>query len=83
MPRLDEWVKHPHNVRFVDLCQEAERLGFQLIRTRGSHHQYAREGVREILTLSPGRAGKAVPAQIRLLRGVVRMYALEHEGDTP
>lgn len=75
---LNKRVRDPHNVRFGDFCQEAERLGFALKRTKGSHRTCAREGVPEILTLSPGRSGKAVPAQIRKLRNLLRQYDLDH-----
>jgi len=86
MSLLDEWVQHPHNVRFRELCLEAERLGFTLRRVKGSHHHYAREDVPELLTLSPGPSGKAVPAQVRRLRSLARQYGLSGRGeghDTP
>ncbi len=81
MSRLDAWVRSPHNVRFQDFCAEAERFGFVLKRTRGSHRTYAKEEVPEILTLNPGRSGKAVPAQIRKLRNLVRQYHLSYTRD--
>jgi len=71
MDRLEQWARHPHNVRFADLCHEAERYGFSLIRVRGSHHQFARDDVPEILTLNPGPSGKVVPAQVRKLKRIV------------
>jgi len=79
MSRVEQWAKSPHNVSFRDLCREAERHGFRLSRTRGSHQTYVHDDVREILTFTPGRSGKAKPYQIRLLRDLVDQYGLSRK----
>ena len=65
MDRLERWVRHPHNVRFVDLCHELERLGLVLISIRGSHHKYEHRATHARLVLTPDRSGKAKAYQIR------------------
>ena len=79
MSLLDNWVRNPHNVRFVDLCREAERLGFELLGVRGSHHRYGHKGIRQRLVLTRGRSGKAQPYRIRQLRALAIEYGLGEE----
>ena len=53
------------NVSFGDLIRLLEALGFRLMRVDGSHHIYAKEGVREQANLQPDRSGQAKPYQVR------------------
>ena len=51
------------------------RLGF-VERTKGSHHIFRRQGVRELVNLQ--RDGShAKPYQVRQVRRIVLMYSLE------
>jgi predicted RNA binding protein YcfA (HicA-like mRNA interferase family) len=82
MHRLEEWVRHPHNVRFIDLCREAKRLGF-VGSVRGSHHTYRHPILHEKITLTRGASGKAHPYQIRQLHGLAVRYGLPLPEEDP
>jgi hypothetical protein len=62
------------NIRFGDLCTLLEHLGF-VVRIRGNHHIFTRDGVAEILNLQP-RGGKAKAYQVKQVRGVLTSYGL-------
>jgi predicted RNA binding protein YcfA (HicA-like mRNA interferase family) len=66
------------NVAFADLCQLVETFGFELRRTRGSHHVFVHPEVRELLTLQEV-GGQAKPYQIRQFLRLVERYALRME----
>jgi len=66
------------NLRFDDVRFLLLALGFSE-RVRGSHHIYARDGVREILNLQPREGGKAKPYQVRQVREVIVRYRLAGE----
>ena len=83
MDRLEQWARHPHNVRFIDLCTEAERLGFRLRSVKGSHHTYRHPVVREKITLSRGPSGKAPAYQIQQLHSLAVRYGLTPAEDDP
>jgi len=65
MRRLEQWARHPHNVRFVDLCHEVERLDFTFTGITGSHHKYEHLVTHSKLVLTPDRTGKAKAYQVR------------------
>lgn len=69
------------NVRFKDLTRLVEALGFELRRTRGSHHVYLRPDIDELLVLQPDKNGDAKPYQTRQLLRLVERYALRVEAD--
>jgi predicted RNA binding protein YcfA (HicA-like mRNA interferase family) len=57
------------SIRFDDLCQLLESLGFEK-RVRGSHHLFRKSGVEEKINLQ--RAGaNAKPYQVKQVRTVV------------
>jgi predicted RNA binding protein YcfA (HicA-like mRNA interferase family) len=57
------------SVRFDDLCQLLESLGFEK-RVRGSHHLFRKSGVEEKLNLQ--RAGtNAKPYQVKQVRSAI------------
>ena len=63
------------NIRFDDLRRFMLRLGF-VERTKGSHHIFRRQGVRELVNLQ--RDGShAKPYQVRQVRLIVVKYSLE------
>jgi predicted RNA binding protein YcfA (HicA-like mRNA interferase family) len=56
-------------IRFDDLCQLLEGLGFEK-RVRGSHHLFRKDGVEERINLQ--RAGtNAKPYQLKQVRAVI------------
>lgn len=65
------------NIPFTDLCHLLKRLGFEEHIT-GSHHNFRRDSVREILTLQP-RGNKAKPYQVRQVREIILEYGLGGE----
>jgi predicted RNA binding protein YcfA (HicA-like mRNA interferase family) len=56
-------------IRFDDLCQLLERLGFEK-RVRGSHHLFRKSGVEEKINLQHEGA-HAKPYQVRQVRAVI------------
>jgi hypothetical protein len=66
------------NVSFADMRKVVEAFGFELKRTRGSHHVFVRVGVPELLNLQDVR-GQAKPYQIRQFLSLVERYALTME----
>jgi predicted RNA binding protein YcfA (HicA-like mRNA interferase family) len=69
--------KSDANVDFDDLRRMLEWLGFQK-RTRGSHHIFRRQGVRELINLQR-EGSKAKVYQVRQVRRVLLRYGLEGE----
>ena len=69
--------KSDANIPFSDLCHLLDRLGF-IERISGSHRNFRREGVREILTLQPD-GSKAKRYQVRQVREIILEYNLEGE----
>lgn len=68
------------SIRFDDLRALLRALGF-VERIRGSHHVFARPGVREIINLQP-RNGLAKPYQVRQVRALIVRYGLGADRDT-
>jgi len=66
------------NVRFGDLTDLAEALGFRLVRISGSHHIFAQSNIPELLNLQDVR-GEAKPYQIRQFLRLVERYNLKLE----
>ena len=67
------------NVRFNDLCNLLERLGFEK-RTRGSHNIFRRAGIEEKVNLQKD-GNKAKPYQVRQVRDVIVKHGLGDEID--
>lgn len=71
------------NIRFNDLCQLLNALGFTE-RTRGSHHLFSRPGVREMINLQR-EGNQAKVYQVRQVRKILRQYRIggdRHEQNT-
>ena len=64
------------NFRFGEATALAKAFGFQLSRTRGSHHIFAHPNVRELVNLQEVD-GKAKPYQVRQLLEIVERYDLK------
>ena len=67
------------NIRFQDLCQLLNRLGFDE-RTRGSHHIFRKEGIEEKITLQRDN-NKAKVYQVRQVRSILLKHRLGGEKD--
>lgn len=72
---LERATNAPNNVRFEQLVGLVEAFGFELRRTRGSHHMFARPGIPELVNLQSDR-GKAKPYQVRAFLGLIERYNL-------
>jgi hypothetical protein len=77
---LKKALSSPANLRFREACALARSFGFHLSRVRGSHHIFARQGVRELLNLQDV-GGKAKPYQVRQLLDLVERYNLSLGGE--
>ena len=68
------------NVRFADLEQLIEVLGFRLKRIGGSHHFYVHPDIDAVLNIQPlGR--QATPYQARQVAELAARYSLTVEND--
>jgi hypothetical protein len=67
--------KSDANINFDELRNFLQWLGFEE-RTRGSHHVFRRNGVRELINLQR-EGSKAKVYQVRQVRQVVVRYGLE------
>lgn len=77
---LKRIVVAPHNVRFGDLLELADALGFQVARTEGSHHILTHPSLSELLNLQEVK-GEAKPYQVRQLLRLIERYDLCLEDD--
>lgn len=62
------------NIRFSDLVNLLEALGFEL-RIKGDHHIFTKRSVEEILNLQP-RGNKAKSYQVKQVRKMLTTYGL-------
>jgi predicted RNA binding protein YcfA (HicA-like mRNA interferase family) len=62
------------NINFEDLCNLLKDFGF-VMRVRGSHHIFRREGVAEKINLQQD-GNKAKPYQVRQVRNILVKYKL-------
>jgi len=67
--------KSDANIGFDELVRMLQWLGFEE-RTRGSHHIFRRQGVRELINLQR-EGSKAKVYQVRQVRQVLLRYGLE------
>lgn len=67
--------KSPKNVRFKDLCRNAEVFGFVFKGGKGSHNIYSKTGVREQLNFQ-NSGGKAKPYQVKQFIKIIENYNL-------
>ena len=63
-----------NNIRFIDLCNILEFLGFQL-RVKGAHHIYYKDGIEEIINIQP-IGNKAKAYQVKQVRNLILKYKL-------
>lgn len=67
---LAKAVRNPAGLRFGELCQLAECVGFEFSRQRGSHRIYRHPGLRRTLSFQDSR-GQAKPYQVRQLLTII------------
>jgi predicted RNA binding protein YcfA (HicA-like mRNA interferase family) len=77
---LKKALSSPANLRFEEACALARSFGFHLSRVSGSHHIFARQGVRELVNLQEV-GGKAKPYQVKQLLDLVERYNLSLGGE--
>jgi predicted RNA binding protein YcfA (HicA-like mRNA interferase family) len=63
------------NIKFDDLCKLMVFLGFRE-RTKGSHHIFAKSGIREIINLQPAGNGKSKSYQVRQVRMLIQTHSM-------
>ncbi len=68
------------NIRFHDLVQLLQELGFRLQRSRGSHRVYVHPQIPRVLSLQPDR-GEAKPYQVIQVLRLLEAYNLLEELD--
>ncbi len=76
---LAKALRGSNNLRFSEAIALAKAFGFQLSRTKGSHHIFVHPRLRELVNLQEVD-GKAKPYQVRQLLEIVERYNLELEG---
>ena len=59
----------------ADVVRILEGFGFVVVRIRGSHHLFRKEGVEEKINLQR-EGNKAKPYQVRQVRGIIIKYNL-------
>jgi predicted RNA binding protein YcfA (HicA-like mRNA interferase family) len=64
------------NVAFSDFIQLIEAAGFELKRTKGSHHIFIHPHINQLLSLQPGPGGHAKPYQIKEFLSYFKDYDL-------
>jgi len=79
---LERALSNPQNVRFQEFVTLLEAFGFQLARTRGSHHIFVHPLVSEIISIQPKEGGRAKPYQLRQFFGLIEQYNLQMD-DAP
>ncbi len=62
-----------YNLREIGEIRSANSCG--MMRIKGDHHIFAKDGVEEILNLQP-KGGKGKPCQIKQVRDVILKYHL-------
>lgn len=75
---LEKVLAGSRNIRFADFTQLVEAFGFELARTRGSHHIYQHPAIPEILNLQDVGA-QTKPYQLRQFLQLVEKYNLKLE----
>mgnify|MGYP003382943192 CR=1 FL=1 len=75
---LEKILAGSKNISFNDFVALVEAFGFELSRTRGSHHIFEHPEVPEILNLQNSK-GQVKPYQIRQFLQLVEQYDLRLE----
>ena len=80
---LEEILSGSRNIRFEDGCRLAKALGFELDRTRGSHHIFVHGEVAGLrLNLQPDQNSQVKMYQVRQLLDAMEMNGLRLDDET-
>jgi predicted RNA binding protein YcfA (HicA-like mRNA interferase family) len=71
-------IKGSQNIHFNDLISIVEAFGFELSRTKGSHHIYVHKDVDELINLQNVN-GKAKPYQIKQFLELIEKHNIKME----
>ena len=80
---LEKILAGSRNIRFEDICRLAQALGFELDRTRGSHHIFVHgraPGLR--LNLQPDKSGQTKMYQVRQLLDAMETNGLSLDDES-
>ena len=77
---LKKALARPQSLRFSEVVEIAEGLGFSLARISGSHHIFVHPGVAELLNLQDV-GGKAKAYQVRQVLKLAERYNLVVGGE--
>jgi predicted RNA binding protein YcfA (HicA-like mRNA interferase family) len=69
-------LNSPRNILFNEFTTILEAFGFKFRHVTGSHHVYKHPDVADLLSIQPGKDGKAKPYQIRQFLKLVEEYNL-------
>jgi predicted RNA binding protein YcfA (HicA-like mRNA interferase family) len=74
---LEKILSGSRNIRFEDTCRLAKALGFELDRTRGSHHIFVHREVPGLrMNFQPDKGGQMKVYQVRQLLDAMEMNGL-------
>jgi len=71
-------IKGSQNINFNDLINIVEAFGFELPRTKGSHHIYVHKDIDELINLQNVN-GKAKPYQIKQFLELIEKHNIKME----
>jgi predicted RNA binding protein YcfA (HicA-like mRNA interferase family) len=75
---LEKILSGSRNIRFEDACRLAKALGFELDRTKGSHHIFVHGEVPGLrMNFQPDRNGQMKMYQLRQLLDAMEMNGLK------
>jgi len=72
---LQKVLARPQNTAFQDMVTLAEAFGFQLSRTKGSHHIFVHPDVPELVNLQEVK-GQVKPYQVRQFLKTIERHSL-------
>lgn len=78
---FDKLIAGSLDIWFDDFVVLLVRFGFELDRTRGSHHIFIHPDVAELLSIQPRKDGKAKPYQLRQFLKLIEEYSLRPGDD--
>nr|MBC8362146.1 type II toxin-antitoxin system HicA family toxin [Candidatus Desulfatibia profunda] len=77
---LKKIISGSKNIRFSDMINLVRGFGFEISRTEGSHHIFARPDIPELVNLQEVK-GQAKPYQIRQFLKLVEKHNLKLEDE--
>jgi len=77
---LKKIIGDSKNIKFTDMLNLVRGFGFELSRTKGSHHIYFRPDIPELVNLQNVK-GQAKPYQIRQFLKLIEKHDLKLEDE--